>query len=67
MLKMIAPPCFQGCGCYLPLDAQCSAVKMGDKQESRKQPKLDNVEMQEKKMGVHEVTLKDGGKNYREF
>lgn len=66
MLKMIASPCHQGCGCCLPLDAECSAVKKGDKQESRKHPKLDNVGMQEKKMGVHKVAIKDGGKNNRQ-
>lgn len=63
---MTAPTCFQGCGCCLPLHAQCLAVKKGDTQGSKKHPKLDNVEMQEKKMGVHKVSIKDGGQNNRQ-
>lgn len=63
---MIAPPCHQDRGCCLPSDASCSAVEKGDEQESRKHPKLKNARMQEKKTGVHEVTIKDEGKNNRQ-
>lgn len=47
----------------MPLDAQCFAVKKkGNKQQSKNHPKLDDVEKQERKMGGHKVTTKDGGK-----
>lgn len=46
----------------MPLDAQSSAKKKGDKQGSKNHPKLGDVEKQERKTGGHKINIKDKDK-----
>lgn len=44
----------------------CPVLCSKEGRKVKQHPKLDNVEMQEKKMRVHKVTIKNGGQNNRQ-